>query len=365
MHIISDPKKDRAAFSKKPGGYEWWYFDAIDPASGYSFVVIFYQGNPFSGRYIQQLEQEGNPAKSGPEHFPAISISVYKNTGPVYYSFTEFDKSDCHFSTEVPSVKIGSHSLAADFAPEELRYMLNLQEELPSGDRIEAHLCFRSPRLASGAIANQEIDQKSKDHLWNLIQPRAEVTGSVRLFRDSTIAHDIPFNGNGYHDHNTGQEPMRDEFKDWYWGRFHFPAHTLVYYVMNRRQQQLHRAWLIGAARPSEIERFESIELRDKEITFFGLNSARKLVLESERSKIVVQQSHLLDNGPFYQRFLSDAFLSLNGRDIQKSRGISEYIHPERIHWKLFRPLVNMRMRYKNENPHWVQKSKKLYRWTW
>jgi len=24
-----------------------------------------------------------------------------------------------------------------------------------------------------------------------------------------------------------------------------------------------------------------------------------------------------------------------------------------------------MRIRYQNEKPHWVQKSKRLYRWTW
>lgn len=365
MQIISDFKKDGATPSKKPGGYEWWYFDAVDVTSGYSLVVIFYQGNPFSNRYIRQLKKEPSAAASNPENFPAISISIYKNNEPVYYSFTEFAKSETSFSTEVPFVQIGGHSLTSEILEEELIYELKLQEILPSGDSIEAELTFSSPDLALNVPGHQSAGKKSEGHFWNLIQPRAEVQGTIQLSCEADIRQVVRFHGEGYHDHNTGQEPMKDEFRDWYWGRFHFPVYTLVYYVMNRQHRQQHRAWLIDEKSRSVIEKFENVQLKDRGSTIFGLQSARKLVLRNGQSEITVQQSELLDNGPFYQRFLSDAFLSLDGRDIQKSRGISEYIHPARIYWKLFWPFVDMRIWYKDEKPHWVQKSKILYRWTW
>lgn len=364
MQIISDVHKDSATPSKKPGSYEWWYFDAIDRSSGYAFVIIFYQGNPFSNRYINRLEQEDGGEGSEPDRFPAISISLYKDNKPVFYSFTEYSKDDTHFNTEEPLVKIGENTLEATITGEEIIYELNLLEELPSGDRISANLNFTGEKLEILKSGEEEFNDRD-GHIWNLVQPKAIVNGSIAVFLESDKNHEIDFSGLGYHDHNLGLEPMKDEFKDWYWGRFHFPKATLVYYIMNRHKTQQHHGWLIDDAGREVIEKFEDIKLRDKGLSLFGLDSARKIILQNNSTKIVVQQSRYLDNGPFYQRFLSDAFLSQNGNGILRSKGFSEYIYPERIYWRLLWPLVDMRIRYKEENPHWVQKSARLYRWTW
>ncbi len=362
MRILSDSKKDTLTTLKKPGGYEWWYFDAIDPSSGYSLVVIFYQGNPFSNRYIRALHKSGNEDKTLPENFPAVSISVYKEQCPVYYSFKEFDKINARFSEKVPSVSIGGHAFELDNSGELLSYNLKLSEELPSGDCIEASLDFKSSHRS---VPFEEGDTGSRGHTWNLVQPRSKVEGTLRLLQGSDLRHDVPFQGTGYHDHNTGQEPMKKEFKDWYWGRFHFPELTLVYYAMNRREGSQYQAWLMNREDLSIVGRFRDFELRDKSHSLFGLKPAHKLLMSSDKMRILIQQNKLLDNGPFYQRYLSDAFLYLENRDVQKAQGISEYIYPERIYWKVFWPFVDMRIRYQNEKPHWVQKSKKLYRWTW
>ena len=57
MKIFSDPQKDTKTAKPKPGSYEWWYFDAFDPVSELAVVVIFFDGNPFSTRYIKHLEK--------------------------------------------------------------------------------------------------------------------------------------------------------------------------------------------------------------------------------------------------------------------------------------------------------------------
>lgn len=370
MQIISDAHKDVATPVKNNGAYEWWYFDAIDRHTGYTLVVILYQGNPFSNRYIKQLKKDPEDEASGPENFPAVSISVYKDNEPVFYSFTEYPKDKTHFSSELPSVKIGQHSLRCEITDSKLSYFLSLHERLPSGDRIEAELSFASPNnninIKFDGSDNRSLENKV-GHSWNLVQPRAEVHGNVKLFHESNTRQDLSFtfSGTGYHDHNMGQEPMKSEFKDWYWGRFHFESSTLIYYVMNRRQTQQYQGWLVDNKDGRLVEKYQDIQLKDKARTIFGLHSARKIILESERSQIVIQQSALLDNGPFYQRFLSDAFLSQGSAGLQKSSGISEYIFPERIYWRPLWPLVDMRIRYKGEKPHWVQKSPRLYRWTW
>ncbi len=368
MQIISDFHKDAALLPGEPGSYEWWYFDAMDRATGYSLVAIFYRGNPFSKRYIRQIEQyeEGNAGKeeSSPAIFPAVSISVYKDSKPVFYSFTEYSGRESQFSKETPSVTIGEHSLDAKIKDDKIVYELRLKEDLPSGDRIEAELTFSGNKTGIDKFPD-EATGNGPGHLWNLVQPKAEVRGFLELFLGSEKTHEVDFTGLGYHDHNMGIEPMKDEFKDWYWGRFHFRNVTLVYYVMNRQDTQQYHGWLIGDGEEAEIEEFEDIRLLDKSFSLFGLDTARKLILKNENTKVVVQQSVCLDNGPFYRRFRSEAFLSKQGEGIQKATGFSEYIYPERIYWRLLWPLIDMRIRYREEETHWVQKSARLYRWTW
>lgn len=363
MRLISDPHKDSATPSKPPGGYEWWYFDAIDESTGYALVVIFYQGNPFSNRYIRQLEDNDDSNAGLPSDFPAISISLYKDHKPVFYSFTEYPAGETEFRTDRPSVKIGDNSLQADFSGKEMRYFLTLNEVLPSGDKIIADLTCSSDIKPLDDIG-EGGSGSPQGHTWNLVMPRAKVKGSLSVYRNSDVTHTTGFNGLGYHDHNTGKEPMKDEFRDWYWGRFHFGSASLVYYVMNRKNTRQYRAWLMDNENGKVRQRYEDIELRDMGYSIFGLHLARKLVLKNDSSDIVIQQSYSLDNGPFYRRFLSDAFLSMDGR-IEKSTGFTEYIYPSRIYWRFLWPLVDMRIRYKREKPHWVQKSGRLYRWTW
>lgn len=363
MQIISNPDKDCATPSKPAGGYEWWYFDAIDKSTGYALVVIFYQGNPFSNRYIRELEDNSRSEDARPSQFPAISISLYKNQEPVYYSFTEYPENEAIFDSDKAKASVGYNTFEAESTGSDLKYSLSLDEELPSGDKLNADLTFSSSLKLSGDF-QEEKENSGGGHTWNLVMPLADVEGSLRVYRNEEVTHSAMFDGVGYHDHNTGYEPMKDEFRDWYWGRYHFKSATLVYYVMNRQNLQQYRGWLIGNEKGEILKRFEDIELRDKGLSIFGLHVARKLVLGNGSTRAVIQQSYSLDNGPFYRRFMSEAFLSL-GESVERSTGFSEYIYPSRIYWRFLWPLVDMRIRYKKEKPHWVQKSGRLYRWTW
>lgn len=362
MKIISDPDKDVRTISLQSGGYEWWYFDAISSDDQYSLVVIFYEGNPFSTRYNKMiLSENSNPY---PSAFPAVSISIYEDGSPIYYSFTEFDSLACTFDENEPNLKVGPHHMETASSEGRLVYKLRLRETLPSADKIDAAIVFDSPRNTISFPDNQT--DKTTGHHWNLVQPQAVVKADIRLESKNEEPRGIHFEGTGYHDHNTGQEPMRNEFSDWYWGRFHFDYGTLVYYIMNRKGGRQHRAWLFGKDNKRIVNTLDNIELEDEGFTLFGLKTARKLRLKSEDIEIHVQQSRLLDNGPFYQRYQSDAFLSISKANrVDSQTGITEYIKPGRIYNRIFWPFVDMRLRYTEEGAHWVQRSKRLYRWTW
>ncbi|MFH5885015.1 hypothetical protein ACG2F4_11945 [Halalkalibaculum sp. DA3122] len=365
MQILSNYTKDVRSPKFKPGAYEWWYFDGIDSTGTYSFVIIFYEGNPFSTRYIQRLKNWNRSDDVYPEEHPAVSISIYKDQKTIYYSFTEFEKEDCEFDSDHPSLKVGRHRMHSVADENKISYQLTLNEQLPSGDEIRGSITYESPR-PSDALLEEAQSFDEVGHLWNLVQPRADVAVDLLISARAESTRQIVFEGRGYHDHNMGNEPMRNEFNEWYWGRFHFEMGTLVYYVMDRKNEKQHQAWLLSPDNAELIATYPTVELQDEGWNPFGLRTARKLMLSNEKAHITIQQARVLDSGPFYQRFSSDSFINIPDKDImQVAEGISEYIRPDRIYWRTFWPLVNMRIRYSNESPHWVQRSKRLYRWTW
>ncbi|MDR8391821.1 hypothetical protein NC796_11745 [Aliifodinibius sp. S!AR15-10] len=365
MQILSDYAKDVRTQKFKPGAYEWWYFDGVDNTGDYSLVIIFYEGNPFSTRYIQRLKNWNRSDSVFPEEHPAVSISVYKNQTPIYYSFTEFKQEDCFFDSNVPYIVVGDHTMEAESSDESISYRLMLNEELPSGDAIKGTVTFKSSKTPEKLLESVQEFHK-EGHLWNLVQPRADVEANLEISARAEKAKEVVFEGKGYHDHNMGNEPMRNEFNEWYWGRFHFEMGTLVYYMMDRKNEQQHQAWLLSPDNNELIATYPNIDLQDESWSPFGLHTARKLMLNNDKAHITIQQARILDNGPFYQRFSSDSFINIPDEDImQVAEGISEFIRPDRIYWRTFWPFVNMRIRYEDESPHWVQRSKRLYRWIW
>lgn len=359
MQIFSNPARDISSPKPSPGSYEWWYFDAISNDGKYNIVVIFYEGNPFSRRYMDSIENgENNYAKE----YPAVSISIYKNKEPIFYSFEEVMPADAEFSTDWPQGRVKMNRFQrVQEENDKLVYQLELNQSIANGDYLQGMLRFKSsgktPDFKYPAESSGSTEQS---HRWNLIQPSAATEGELRINGFSNEV--ISFTGSGYHDHNTGMEPMKESFIDWYWGRFHFPGYTLIYYLMNEENGRRDCAWLIDQSN-NVTELNGEIELLDVGLNIFGLKSARKIEMDTGVISFLIQQETLLDDGPFYQRFNSRLMIKLDGK-LHQATGISEYICPGRIYTKLFRPLVNMRIKYPDKT-HWVQKNPRLYRWTW
>lgn len=354
----------------EPGSYEWWYFDAADETNEWHLVVIFYDGCPFSPRY-NKAWADADP-EALPWKHPAITISLYRKGKVVFYSMSEYTPEEVLFSDDdgfgsMLRIKIGRNELFLTKRGQSLRHELRLNEPLPSGDHLQGTVVFTSdlpPRELFGLIPVEDAALEA-GHGWNLTQPRASVNCDLRLTDALTGGQEIRWEGTGYHDHNLGREPMKQEFEDWYWGRLHFPNHTLVYYLMNAGGELTYKGWLLDQNNRLQTT-FDGGSLASFAGNAFLLRSARTIELSApDGTKVMLQQSRVLDSGPFYYRFLTDGLLNLETDNrVEKATGISEYIRPARIHSSLFWPLVHMRYRY-TEAPHWVQRSARLYRWTW
>ncbi|MGF1669063.1 MAG: hypothetical protein ACFCU6_01340 [Balneolaceae bacterium] len=359
MKIISNLPADKRTIKTNPGSYEWWYFDAISNDNSLSFAIIFYEGNPFSGNYIKGQKSDHSEFSNRAEYYPALSISIYQYGKPVYYGFVEHKREDAHFESESIKGKVGDSSFSGTVSGSELIYNIELNQKLPGGDFIRASLKFSSENNFP-IFPEQNIQNRESTHVWNMVQPRAGVTGKIEI--DVKEKKEFIFDGTGYHDHNLGMEPMKNSFKNWYWGRFHFHDRTLIYYIMNKQGNEINNAWIIDDEF-NVLPVNKKIILNDKGYNVFGLRSARQIELTGSNHEIYIQQAGIVDDGPFYQRFLSRAVMHVNN-DILQTQGISEFIAPERIYSKLFRPIVNMRISYP-DNSHWLQKKPKLFRMTW
>lgn len=375
MIILNDPFSDSSEEKLLSGSYEWWYFDAISRNGEDSLVVIFYEGNPFSRRYIEALEDHQHPVA---EDYPAISLSIYHKSKPVYYSFIEYSKNEFTVTEEPLSIGTDTLSFTRSLHGNDLDYHLRIDQKLDSGFTVKADLHFLSqpgkegkifpPTLAHPSTMETGMVTMDKHHMrdhhkWNLVQPRARVFGSIQLNRKKKR-----FEGLGYHDHNVGYEPMKESFKEWYWGRFHFQSSTLIYYLMvNHDQSTDFKAWLYDSEYESEqshinvhVDSFQGLSSN-----LFGLNSFSEIHLKREDLSIKVSQKKAVDSGPFYKRWIAEATLLYKDGKIERSKGVTEFIQPERIYERRYWPLVNMRIRYMTEKPHWVQQSRVLYPWTW
>ncbi len=364
MKIISDYTKDTGSIKLHPGSYEWWYFDGLTADGEYGIVVIFYEGNPFSRRYLEAIDSNTSEAERRAGQFPALSISVYQSGRPIYYGFCEHEPDEARFDSERIHGRVGESEFGFEKSNGKLVYTVSLDQVLPGGDSIRGSLKFISDdhniALVNNKL-NENINDNDAAHTWNLVQPAAMVTGELKI--DGFRSHAIRFEGPGYHDHNFGRESMDRSFLDWYWGRFHFPESVFVYYIMQKQDGDQHRAWLIQ--HDGEVIRMDDhFQLDHNSLNPFGLMSARKITIEGSGVKCLVQKEKVLDNGPFYQRFMSRAVMEA-GDGISQANGFAEYIHPARIKNRLFRPLVNMRIAYPGGKPHWVQRNPRLYRWTW
>lgn len=356
MQIISNFSKDTQSKKPKPGSYEWWYFDAMSK-EGYSLVVIFYDGNPFSRRYIEKLESNSITNAS---HFPALSISLYKDGKPIFYSFEEVIPEESEFSDKLPFGRIGKNSFKGFCDQNELTYHVILNQKLHTGDAISGSLLFKMPKKDLSGITSIHDGSYKSEHCWNLVMDNCTVDCELNL--EGYSNKKIEFRGSGYHDHNSGEEPMKSSFKEWYWGRYHLGSDTLIYYLMSVNGEWKKNVWLIDEKGfVNNLDR--KIEMSNKSYNLFGLESARTFQFEGDGIQAFIQHDQVVDSGPFYQRFNGQVILKRGGKP-EKAIGISEYIFPSRIYSRNFWPLVNMRIKYPGK-PHWVQRVQILYRLTW
>jgi carotenoid 1,2-hydratase len=190
----------------RPGGYLWWYCDAISDDQSYGFSLIWFVGSVFSPYYHWAGHRS-------PENHVAVNVALY-GRGAARWTMTErkaaaLERSRTHFSVGPSGMAWTGQSLVMD--------VNEIAAPLPRRVRGQIRLtpiAWNERRFT--------IDSRGR-HGWMPIAPMARVECA---FHDPAMN----WSGHGYWDTNAGDEPVAKGFKSWDWSRADQNGHCIALY---------------------------------------------------------------------------------------------------------------------------------------
>ncbi len=335
----------------RPGGFTWFYVDLIDE-QGRGATVIWSWGLPFLPGYARAA-RVGRPEL--PIDRPSVNIVVYGDGRERFYLLSELPRAECQWRADGRSWCLGDSSFtwvdspgSGGVAPTRaLEATLDLA--LPTGGRVTGELrlsgplrrdCFSGPPTPAGPDCT---------HTWTPMV--AASRGSLDLH---TPGGDLRIEGRAYHDRNSAARPLHDlGIHSWWWGRLALPGRDLVFYHLTPNELGAAPRDLVVELAADGSSRTLETPLEPGRIrrSSWGLRwPATATFPDPDGRPVQVEVSSVLDNGPFYQRYL------LRGRcGADEGYGVGENVVPDRVDSDLLRPLVRMRVhRAAGPNSMWL-----------
>lgn len=336
------------------GGFTWFYVDLVDD-HGNGATVIWSWGLPFLPGYAGAA-RAGHPEL--PIDRPSVNVVVYRAGRERFYLLSEISRDDCQWSPDGRSWRLGESTFAwsdttgPPGAAPTRTLNADIDLALPTGGRATGRLWLSGTlrRDAPGGPGRQDAGISDSTHLWTPMLAAAR--GGLDL---QTPAGRLRVEGRGYHDRNSAPRPLHDlGIRSWWWGRVAFPDRDLIFYQLISRDPRSAPRDLVleldadGTCRASVDPALRVSRLRR---STWGLRWPAIVSFRDPDGRTVqAEVMSLLDNGPFYQRYL------LRGRCGEElGHGLGENVVPDRIDTDLLRPLVRMRVhRADGPNSMWL-----------
>lgn len=267
-----------------PGGYAWWYVDALSDDGRCALVAIVFLGSVFSP-YYRQASAKAPMGRAQPLQHVAVNVALY---GPRGKRWAMTERSQRHLHRSANELAIGGSSLAWD--GNKLR--LSLDEWcMPWPERLRGSVTLHP--LALAACNPVALDEHGGHHWWP-IAPCARV--DVELHSPNW-----QWQGNGYLDSNRGSRPLDQAFYNWQWSRADMPSGgSAVIYDANEidgaRRQLALRFDTHGG-----VENFDAPPDHQLPVSHWRLPRSQRC--EAGQQPHVVKT---LEDTPFYSRSLVD-----------------------------------------------------------
>lgn len=327
-----------------PGGFLWWYLDAVD-ADGNGCVVIWSYGLPFLPGYAA-AERNGEAPRAAER--PSLNVAVYRDGELDCYLLREYDTERVEWWPEESRWRFGATEMRSRKRAGRRQVSVALDCPIPGGDRrLEGTVEVAGP---SPVVAEADGERA---HRWDprIVAGEADVdlrAGATERYRSQ---------GRGYHDANCGGTPFHQlGIERWLWGRCPFGDRELVFYGLWSDD---------GAATQHHVLEFGSdgdwtrrddiaIALEEERRNIGAMRWWRKLTVSGPAaaswSPLRVEMRQVVDSGPFYMRYLTRA--SAGGAE---ATGVAELIRPNRIDLARHRPFVRMRVQQQGaSNSAWL-----------
>ncbi len=310
---------------QKPGAFCWWYADLTD-AEGSGCVVVWSFGLPFlpgSRKCTLALSR------------PAVHFALYEKGRPSIYLLQEYAAHDASIDMQTGCGHIGDSHFSLIQSRGETHLLIELNQPVPhSQHRLNATLEVRGPAV------NLATSEETIPHVW--MPQSTSAQGSLSWSFGDKVGN---LTGRAYVDANLSEQALHEQpIESWRWGRVSFADRCVTYYdILGTDKSRTHMV---------AVQTQDSFELANARLGFesvqtgrYGLTSPRKVRIELADEQIEVDLTHVVDDGPFYQRFLLEGRSSRTSDEdpVQTGHGIAEVVVPRKIDLPWQRPFVRMR----------------------
>jgi len=188
-----------------PGGYAWWYLDALDPEGRYGLAIIGFIGSVFSPYYAHARRR----GLTDPLNHCSLNVGLYLPDRN-YWTMTERPRAS--IARTASEFVIGPSALQWDGS----RLRIDIDEvTVPFPARVRGTVTV-TPRVSFDRDFALDHDGA---HRWRPIMPCADVEVEMH-------SPDLRWRGAGYLDSNFGNGPLEQAFSSWQWTRTHLAGDT-------------------------------------------------------------------------------------------------------------------------------------------
>jgi len=267
-----------------PGGYSWWYVDALSDDARHGLTLIAFVGSVFSPYYAWARRA----GAVDPQNHCAVNVALY-GAGGKRWAMTE--RSRAALRRDGTRLAIGPTCLAWDGRA----LTIEIDEvSVPWPGRLRG-----SVRVVPDALTPQGYAlDAAGEHRWWPLAPSAAIEVEMRSPR-------LRWSGRAYLDTNGGDVPLEEGFHGWDWSRAELPGRgtAILYDVRRRDGSSLGLALRIG--RDGSVEHIASPPPARLARTLWRIER-RTRSDPSTRAHVI----ETLEDTPFYARSLLAAGLA-------------------------------------------------------